>query len=150
MNKVLRYLEKVYPMLFSVGICMLLYINRNNSIIKDFYAAIFDKDFLTAVLTVASIVFGFLLTAITIIYQSESPVIVELKRAGRFHELIDYNKTAVKCTFYLVLSTSILLMTFMYADTVPYYHCFVGLWVYMAFYACLTNIRFLNIFYSIL
>lgn len=137
-------------MLLTAIICFLLYHNRENIIVQNIYVGVFNNDFLTAVLTAASIVFGFLLTAITIIYQSETPIIVELKRAGRFQDLINFNKTAVKWTFYLVIATSIFLMTYEHANSIPYYDYFVGLWVYMAFYACLTSIRFLKIFYLIL
>lgn len=150
MNKVMKLIEKIYPMFLSIIICFLLYYYRNNTIVQNIYAGVFSDEFLTAILTAASIVFGFLLTAITIIYQSESPIIVELKRAGRFQELINFNKTAVKWTFYLVITTSIFLMTYEYAHSIPYYFHFVGLWVYMAFYTCLTSIRFLKIFYLIL
>lgn len=137
-------------MFLSIIICFLLYYYRNNAIVQNIYAGVFSDEFLTAILTAASIVFGFLLTAITIIYQSESPIIVELKRAGRFQELINFNKTAVKWTFYLVIITSIFLMTYERAHSIPYYDHFVGLWVYMVFYTCLTSIRFLKIFYLIL
>ena len=146
----MKYIERFYPALLSVLVCCLLYKYQNNPIVQKIYAGIFNESFLTAILTVASIVFGFLLTAITIIYQSETHILTEIKRAGRFKELINFNKTAVKWTFYLVITTSIFLMTYERANSIPYYHCFTGLWVYMAFYACLTSIRFLNIFYLIL
>ena len=126
---VLKFIEKIYPMFLSVVICSLLYYYRDNTIVQNIYAGVFNDEFLTAILTAASIVFGFLLTAITIIYQSENQIIIELKRAGRFQELINFNKTAVKWTFYLVVTTSIFLMTYECAHSIPFYHYFVGLWV---------------------
>lgn len=150
MARIFKYIERFYPAFLSVMTCCLLYKYQNNPVIQIIYAGIFNDSFLTAILTVASIVFGFLLTAITIIYQSDNPVITEIKRAGRFKELINFNKTAVKWTFFLVIATSVFLMTYENTNSIPYYQYFVGLWVYITVYTCLTSIRFLNIFYSIL
>ena len=55
--------EKLYPLLFSSMICLLLYFFKDNEIIDKCYYKCFDKTFISALVTAESIVFGFLLVS---------------------------------------------------------------------------------------
>ena len=50
--------EKLYPLLFSSMICLLLYFFKDNEIIDKCYYKCFDKTFISALVTAESIVFG--------------------------------------------------------------------------------------------
>lgn len=99
-NIISLWVEKYYPLLFTIVICVLLYVFRSMPVINYLYISVYDDTFLTAILTALSIIFGFLLTALTTLYQSPSRAVKEIKQVGRFDELISYNKKAVKWVFF--------------------------------------------------
>lgn len=150
MSKCGKFYEKYHPIFIATLTSIVFYWQKDTLLIKKLYAAICDCDFLTAILTVSSIIFGFLLTAFTLIYQSDSFVIKELKKINRFTELISYNKVAVKWAFYQVVLTSLLLLISDDYMKIPYHECAVSFWIFATIYTCLLSIRFLNIFYLII
>lgn len=144
------YFERWYPFLGTSILCLILFYFRNKSIVISMSDALYDSTFLTAILTALSIIFGFLLTSLATIYNSESKPVQALKDAGRFKELIAYNKTAVKWIFFSVILTSIFLLSFKIENTIPYYEYFGSLWVYTTIYAMFLSYRFLGIFYALI
>lgn len=149
-NVILLWLERYYPFLSTMVICVLLYVFRSTSAISNLYMSVYNDTFLTAILTALSIIFGFLLTALTTIYQSTSQSIKEVKQAGRFDELISYNKKAVKWVFFSVVLTAIFLLSFQLESKIPRYDYFVGIWIYVTIYSTFLSYRFLDIFYILL
>lgn len=111
-NIISLWVEKYYPLLFTIVICVLLYVFRSMPVINYLYISVYDDTFLTAILTALSIIFGFLLTALTTLYQSPSRAVKEIKQVGRFDELISYNKKAVKWVFFSVVFTAVFLLSF--------------------------------------
>lgn len=97
--------EKLYPLLFSSMICLLLYFFKDNEIIDKCYYKCFDKTFISALVTAESIVFGFLLTTMVTLMQLNNSAIKNLIDTNRFPELIQYNKTAVIYSFLSVILT---------------------------------------------
>ena len=63
--------EKLYPLLFSSMICLLLYFFKDNEIIDKCYYKCFDKTFISALVTAESIVFGFLLTTMVTLVNTQ-------------------------------------------------------------------------------
>lgn len=82
--------EKLYPLLFSSMICLLLYFFKDNEIIDKCYYKCFDKTFISALVTAESIVFGFLLTTMVTLMQLNNSAIKNLIDTNRFPELIQY------------------------------------------------------------
>lgn len=148
--RVKLYFERWYPFLGTSILCSILVCFRNKTIIVSISDALYDSAFLTAILTALSIIFGFLLTSLATIYNSDSKPVQALKDAGRFKELISYNKTAVKWIFFSVIFTSIFLLSFKIENSIPYYEYFVSLWVYITIYAMFLSYRFLGIFYALI
>lgn len=101
-NIISLWVEKYYPLLFTIVICVLLYVFRSMPVINYLYISVYDDTFLTAILTALSIIFGFLLTALTTLYQSPSRAVKEIKQVGRFDELI-IRKPLNGCFFRLYL-----------------------------------------------
>lgn len=75
---------------------------KDNEIIDKCYYKCFDKTFISALVTAESIVFGFLLTTMVTLMQLNNSAIKNLIDTNRFPELIQYNKTAVIYSFYLL------------------------------------------------
>ena len=144
------YKEKFYPIVLSIGICIAILILRENKIIRTLYSGFFNDTFLTTVLTAVSIIFGFLLTAFSVIYQSDSKVVAELRKANRFKEFVSYNKTAVIWLFINIILTSLFLLTYSNRNTFNYYDYFVFTWGFSVIYSSILSYRFLCIFYKLI
>lgn len=144
------YIEKYYPSIGAAGICGALYLLRENRCIQFLYTGLYDDTFLTAILAAISIIFGFLLTAFSILCQSNSRPVNELHLLDRFSELVIYNKKAVKCMFYNIILTSIFLLTHDKESDFVRYDFFVAIWIYFIIYSSLLSYRFLNIFYKLI
>lgn len=140
--------EKLYPLLFSSMICLLLYFFKDNEIIDKCYYKCFDKTFISALVTAKSIVFGFLLTTMVTLMQLNNSAIKNLIDTNRFPELIQYNKTAVIYSFLSVILTCVFLLTL--EIQIPYYNIFVAIWIFVMNMVIFLSYRFLNIFYSFL
>ena len=149
-NIISLWVEKYYPLLFTIVICVLLYVFRSMPVINYLYISVYDDTFLTAILTALSIIFGFLLTALTTLYQSPSRAVKEIKQVGRFDELISYNKKAVKWVFFSVVFTAVFLLSFKLDSKKQHYDFFVGVWLYITVYSTFLSYRFLDIFYVLL
>lgn len=147
--KISYYIEKYYPSIGAASICIVLYLLRENNFIRFLYIGLYDDTFLTAILAAISIIFGFLLTAFSIICQSNSTPINELHSSNRFSELVTYNKQAVKGMFYNIILTSIFLLTHDKENDFVRYDYFVAIWIYFIIYSSLLSYRFLNIFYKL-
>lgn len=90
------YIEKYYPLIGAILLCLALYLFRTNKCIQYLYIGLYNDTFLTTILAAVSIIFGFLLTAFSMICQSNSKPVQALHKLQRFNELINYNKVSVK------------------------------------------------------
>lgn len=69
------------------------------------------NDFFDKSITISTTLFGFLLTVLTLIVQSNSPIITDMKRHGSYKRLILFNKStvllsAIVCFISLILICS--------------------------------------------
>lgn len=138
--------ERYYPYVYTSLICLFLYYHQSNDIVMEIYQSICSDVFLTAMLSVFSIIFGFLLSTIALLLQSKSKPIEEMQKAGRLPELVKYNSDAVKSVFLSTVLTSILLLTYK-VENIPYYDCLVSAWVAITILSTLFSHRFLKLFY---
>lgn len=142
--------ERLYPFLCTLVICVILYVCQDYKLVRLIYNSLFDATFLTAILTALSIVFGFLLTSFSTIYNSESVPVKTIKQSKRFPELVAYNKVAVRWIFYSVILSSIFLLSYKLDATIFYYDYFVAVWVYSTIYSVFLSFRFLDLFYALI
>ena len=128
------YIEKYYPLISTILLCLALYLLRTNKLIRHLYVGLYNDTFLTTILSAVSIIFGFLLTAFSIICQSNSKPVKALHELQRFNELINYNKVSVKWMFYNIILTAIFLLShhnesiFIHYD---WFVCFLDLFYYL-------------------
>lgn len=144
------YKEKYGAIIYTTIVCIILYFCQDTKFL--FYLfndGITEPDFLSALLTVLSITFGFLLTSFISLSQSSSPSMQLLRSHRRFHELAKYNKAAIYSTLITIILTTILLMLKTEFKDTYYYDCFKSVWSIFAVYTLFTTYRFLSIFYSL-
>lgn len=76
-----------------------------------FCSFICSTNFFDKVITISTTLFGFLLTVLTLIIQSTSPVILQMKQHGSYKRLILFNKnivllSATVCIISLILNST--------------------------------------------
>jgi hypothetical protein len=141
------YIERYFLYVLSIlfGILLACYTDPKTVLCK---SGIFDK-----AIDVGGILFGFLLTVLTLLIQTNSAVIKQLKNGGRFKDLISYNKEAVFCSV-LLFSYSFLLL--IYAEYIVVYTSFFvdkiayGLFASIVLITVLKTYKFTKIFYKII
>jgi hypothetical protein len=108
---------------------------------------IFDKS-----IDVGGISFGFLLTVLTLLIQTENSVIKNLKKGNRFSELISFNKEVVICSI-LLFSFSLFLL--IYGGEALKLNCIFSKLCVSIYFSIVTLTAnkvfiFLRVFYSII
>ena len=86
------YLEKYIGYVLGSVAAILAYRYSNPNLVLG-KSEIFDKS-----IDVGGISFGFLLTVLTLLIQTENSVIQKLKNSNRFADLIQFNKEVVLCS----------------------------------------------------
>lgn len=76
-----------------------------------FWSFICSQAFSDKVITISTTLFGFLLTVLTLIVQSTSPAIIQMKKHGSYKRLILFNKnivllSATVCILSLILNST--------------------------------------------
>ena len=146
--------ERNYPYIIALLLIIMIGILSHEDlpcqiIMDQLKTKILSENILGAILTVESILFGFLLTVLTLTLQSDATSINEIKRAGRISELISYNKNAVITSFLTIITTTIVMLT--HDITTHYlYTAFLYLWGFITLTNLLSTYRFLDIFYALI
>lgn len=97
------YIEMYCGPVVGASIGLAAYNNWNT------FSFIGDVSFFDKLITISTTLFGFLLTVLTLIIQSSSPLVIKMKKYGSYKRLITYNKAivilcVVICLFSLVLN----------------------------------------------
>lgn len=115
---------------------------------------LFSKDILASILTIAGILFGFLLTMLTFLLQTNNSAMEKIKKYNRLKDLIGYNKSAVYFAALLTLC-GFVLQVLQKADFIcgllPW--CIATIRLLWLTIICMTithTYRYLNIFYSLI
>lgn len=152
--------EQYYPYIITIfilgGILWLshneyvniLKTNNNSIVLNTINDKLFSDGVLNTILTIEGIIFGFLLAVLALTIQSTSLSIQELKKAGRFNEMIAYNKHSVICAFYTIIFTVILLLTNECFEGIAFTF-FKYIWGGFTILNVILTYRFLDIFYTI-
>lgn len=117
-------------------------------------SVVFTKEIVNTCITISGVLFGFLLTVLALLLQSESKSILLIKEYGRFGELVQYNKIAVYSAASTLMLSFILLVTFDLSFTqevwMLLFNVLKYLWVFFVFSTMTKTYRYIDIFYTLI
>ncbi len=149
-QKILNFWENYYPLFISIIITLVFYFGCKSTV----RTKIFSKEIISVTITISGILFGFLLTILALLMQSDNNSMKLIKVYGRFGELIKFNKRAVYSS---ALSLILSLIFLVVIDTEPikcfYIHLFElfkWLWFFVLVMTILKTFRYVDIFYSLI
>lgn|GEM_PF-4347829 len=135
-----KYIEYWYPYVVSWGMCLLFYIFRDELFVRDLSSKIFRHEFLSLIITIESVLFGFLLTILSLVIQMDNKAVKALKESNKFVDLIGFCKSTLSMSFLTVL-VSLLLILFSQ-------NLFLSImWIFFFFSSMFTLFRFVRIFF---
>jgi hypothetical protein len=115
---------------------------------------LYNKDILASVLTIAGILFGFLLTMLTFLLQTNNSAMERIKRANRLRDVISYNRSAVYFAAVLTLVGFILQVLektdFLSNQPVWSINIIRFLWLGIICMTVTHTYRYLDIFYTLI
>lgn len=144
------FIERYYPYLILVVYLILIFIPGIKSCIFIYIGNALEifsyRDLISQVMTVESILFGFLLTVLAITIQTNTSGINHIRAAGRFNDLISFNKHAVYATLITVFFSLIiyLLPTKTPDPTILFF------WFGQTILSFLLSIRYVRLFFLII
>jgi hypothetical protein len=104
------------------------------------------RDLISQIMTVESILFGFLLTVLAITIQTNTTAILHIKKAGRFNELISFNKKAIYASFITVfVSLFLYLLPSKNIDTMLLLY-----WLGLTLLSLLLSFRYVHLFFILI
>jgi len=120
--------------------CLLFYIFRDELFVRDLSSKIFRHEFLSLIITIESVLFGFLLTILSLVIQMDNKAVKALKESNKFVDLIGFCKSTLSMSFLTVL-VSLLLILFSQ-------NLFLSImWIFFFFSSMFTLFRFVRIFF---
>lgn len=147
MNKTLGYYLENYVGIF-IGFLVTLLVNSKWNIFK----FITDKDFFDKLIPICTTLFGFLLTILTLIIQSDSKIILELKARTTFGRLIRFNKKIV--TLSITITIICLIMIFfsklLVCELAIYLRIISSFNLFLFAWTIVDTLTFVSIFYKLL
>lgn len=148
--QILKVLEEVYPYLISTVIVVSIW----KFIPNEFISKIFLVRIIESVLTISGILFGFLMTVLTLLLQTNTEGIKAIKDANKFENLLNYNKHAVYNTVISMVVSLILLIFIDEEKNISmnkWYNLLLGYtWVFIISSMLLNTYRYTRIFYTLI
>lgn len=132
----------------SVGFLIILIVNSQ----WKSFIFITDKDFYDKLIPICTTLFGFLLTILTLIIQSDSKAVLELKGKKSFGRLIKYNKKivllsmgiSIVCLIMIFVSKLLVCELAIYLRYISLLNLFFFIWTIV------DTITFVSLFYKLL
>lgn len=137
-------IEKIYPYLLSSIVIFFIFVFNNNEDVISIQKKILDKDILNIIITIESILFGFLMTVLSLIVQMNNKAIELIKTLGRYNDLINYSKASIYGALMVVLVSFIIILKPERPNTVLSYIC-----IYLMVFSLLSLFRFVHIFFKL-
>ncbi|OAV63602.1 hypothetical protein Barb6XT_03104 [Bacteroidales bacterium Barb6XT] len=113
-------------------------------------AKVLEFDPLSSIINVESILFGFILTVLTLLMQLDNKSMRTIKEYGRYPQLIGFNKTAAYSSFFAIAFTLVLIL---YPNGIdlssPYCLSLFYAWEFVIALSFLSTYRFMRIFFII-
>lgn len=147
MNRTIGYwIEKLSAILIGITIFILSFKNWDELGFLD------SRDFLDNIVGISSTLFGFLLAILTLIIQSESPTIIQMKNHGSFHRLVSLNKITVlssiiSCIFSFLIGVTKEILEFKFIELLKILACLNAA---LFGFVILNTLIFTLIFYRII
>lgn len=140
------YFEKYISLILSLFVSVISYTNKTS------FLVITLPDFSDKLITICTTLFGFLLTVLTLIVQSNSETILTMKRHGSYKRLIKFNRriiilSALVCLLSIVLGV-ILKNVSPPINNVLLLLCNINLFLFL--WSVFDTIVFVLLFYKIL
>jgi hypothetical protein len=147
MNKTPAYYFEKYIGLFLALVFTILCF-RNWS----YCSFICAKDFFDKVIGITTTLFGFLLAVLTLIVQSNSTIIQEMRAFGSYNRLISFNKKIVVLSAIICLVSLILLLTReqLVKDSPDLLKWFSSVNFLLFMWTCFDTLIFILIFYKLI
>lgn len=150
-QKLLKSWENYYPAIISVFITLVFFTLCPDEIIKKVYT----KEIINAIITISGILFGFLLTILALLLQSDNKSLRLIKIYGRFGELVLFNKRAVySAAFALIISLVLLIIIDLNDSKIYWIINFMKILKYVWFYSFIATLlktyRYIDIFYNLI
>jgi len=145
-----KKIELYYPNLGALlGACLYFYF-----LPKKFHEVISNDKVINAIFTLSGVMFGFLLTILTILLQSSEKPFDLMKKYDRFKDLIDYNKGAVYSSG-ITLILSIIIIVYNSIQTVSTFvinskSIIEFVLLFFIILMALRAYRYVDIFYSLI
>lgn len=144
-----RYWEKLGPYILTAIFSLILFHYQDSKLITHIFNASKNSHFLEIILTTQSIIFGFLITALSITTQSQSKAMKIIHKYKREKELIEYNMSPIRISLVTIVFTIFLLL--INADKeINYYDNLHSIWVSLNILCLMLSFRYLKIFCSII
>ncbi|MCC8145683.1 MAG: hypothetical protein LIO93_04420 [Bacteroidales bacterium] len=148
--KFLNSVEKYGPMAFSLILTLASILFICNDFIRSIAIRALEFDVLSLIITIESILFGFILTVLALIMQLKNNKALEaIRSANRYTDLIKFNKSAAYSCFFTILFTFILILLSSRVFYSIFYLGFILVWEYTFLMSLFTNLRFMMIFFQI-
>ncbi|MDH6310462.1 hypothetical protein M2451_003734 [Dysgonomonas sp. PFB1-18] len=142
-----RCWEILYPYVFSsLGIIFVL-IFRKNELLISLIKKILSSNILEIIITIESILFGFLLTILSLIIQMDNRAINAIKECGRYNQLIGFSKSAVFGSLITVILSLVLILINDYLTQDLFSYIVLLIWGFFFQFSLLSLYRFVHIFY---
>jgi len=142
--------ERYYPLLLSIIVVGLTFSHEDRIFIKDIACKAFDFDIQSLLITIESILLGFILTVLALVMQIDNNAMRAIREANRYKDLVKYNEYAAYSTFIsIVLSAVFIFTSNRLVDRSVYSSIFLYTWEFFIVYSFISTYRFMRIFFVI-
>lgn len=145
-----KFIEVSYPLIISLIFIIFSVSKWGSDLFSNYLSStitVFDfRSFISTVITIESIIFGFLLTALALTIQTSTPSMTHIRQSGSYKKFIRYNKWAAYCSLLVVILSAIL---FLCPEKLPDY-LYIKIWFGFIIFSFLLTYRYLRIFYIVI
>lgn len=149
-QKLLKNWEQIYPSFISIVIVIILHMTLKEELLSRIYS----EKILSTSITLTGVLFGFLLTVLALLLQSDNKSIALMKDYNRFNELINYNKKAVYSAGLCFILSAIYLIIFdiTFINKVSLFSLclFKVIWLFVLCNTIFKTYRYIDIFYTLI
>jgi len=141
----MKYFEKYYPLLVAVLLVLIAYKLNNWRNFNLFQKSILDID-----ITIGAVIFGFLLTMLGILSQTNNQVLEFLKKHDRYKDFIGYNKEAVALSSVTAVYSLAILIILEVNQDCSLSFVLEAFWAGLNISMLLATYRFVSLFYLLI
>lgn len=140
----MKYLERFYPICLSLLFIVFIFLFRDSAFIISVSKKLFTENILSLVITIESILFGFLMTVISLIIQMNNKAIDAIKQLGRYKDLLNFARFSIYSSILVIFFSLFYILTEQSIGSIIYY-----VWFLFFIYSALSLYRFIHIFFVV-